>query len=317
MNLEELKQIKVLAAMDDLALGRLAGSLEKRNYTDAQRVFAEGESADSMYFIAAGRVRIEKCAHPGSVRQKTLTVLERGDYFGEMALLDQKPRSASAVVAGGATLLRLSKAAFDLLQHASTAQALGVLFAMIRTSSDRIRRLSAQLVVYDEVGKALGAESELQPLLDIILQQLSFATSADWGFVALRSQFSERLELRSVANLTLTRQQSEAIAAGQGFLGPTLEEPQEKLVDNFDEEHKLNSQRLGFETASMILSPIVLKEQILGMIVLGGQERAQFDLDGLCLTRGIARQAAHAILNARHREEDQARTLHARQYVRF
>ena len=73
-----------------------------------------------------------------------------------MALLDQKPRSASAVAAGGVTILRLSKAAFDQLQASSSVAGMSVLFAMIRTSSERIRRLSAQVVVYDEVGKAIS-----------------------------------------------------------------------------------------------------------------------------------------------------------------
>ncbi len=81
---------------------------------------------------------------------------------------------------------------------------MSVLFAMIRTSSERIRRLSAQLVVYDEVGKAIGESRDLQTLLDVILQQLSSATYADWGLLLLRSQFSDRLELRGQANLTLT-----------------------------------------------------------------------------------------------------------------
>ena len=69
---------------------------------------------------------------------------------------------------------------------------------LTRTSSERIRRLSAQLVVYDEVGKAIGESRDLQTLLDVILQQLSSATRADWGLFLLRSQFSERLELRGL-----------------------------------------------------------------------------------------------------------------------
>ena len=75
--------------------------------------------------------------------------------------------------------------------------------------------------------------------------------------------------------------------------------------------------RLGFETASLLLSPITVEGQFLGLIVLGGNERDQFDLNALNLARGVARQAAQAILNARHREEEQARSRHSRQFVRF
>lgn len=318
MNPEELKHIAVLQAMDSDALTRLAAALEETSYADGQAVFAEGDPGDSMYFIAQGCIRIEKRAQATGAAHKTLAVLEAGDYFGEMALLDQKPRSASAVAAGGARILRLSKAAFDEMQSKSSVAGMSVLFAMIRTSSERIRRLSAQLVVYDEVGKAIGESRDLQTLLDVILQQLSTATLADWGLLLLRSQFSDRLELRGQANLTLTSTQHEAILNAQGFLGPVFQNPADRLVASFDDEEPFKScARLGFETASLLLSPITVEGQILGLIVLGGKERGQFDLNGLNLARGVARQAGQAILNARHREEEQARSRHSRQFVRF
>ncbi len=318
MNPEELKHIAVLQAMDTEALARLAAILEEKDFADDQTVFAEGDPGDSMYFIMNGRVRIEKRAQAASALHKTLAVLEAGDYFGEMALFDQKPRSASAVATGGARIVRLSKAAFDEIQQKSSLAAMNVLFAMIRTSSERIRRLSAQVVVYDEVGKAIGEARDLQTLLAVILQQLLSATYADWGLLVLRSQFSDRLELRGQANLSLTSTQREAVSNGQGFLGPILQNPQDQLVASFPEEEAFKScARLGFETASLLVSPITLESQLLGLILLGGQERKQFDLNALNLARGVARQAAQAILNARHREEQQARSRHSRQFVRF
>jgi CRP/FNR family cyclic AMP-dependent transcriptional regulator len=318
MNPEELKDIAVLQTMDSDARGRLAAALEDKRYAKDQTVFAEGDPGDSMYFILEGCIRIEKHAQAGGAASKTLAVLEPGDYFGEMALLDQKPRSASAVAMGGARILCLSKAAFDQMQGKSGVAGMSVLFAMIRTSSERIRRLSAQLVVYDEVGKAIGEAPDLQTLLDVILQQLSSATNADWGQLLLRAQFSDRLELRSQANLSLTPTQREALSNGQGFLGPILQDPQDHLVASFDEQEPFKScARLGFETASLLLSPITVQGQLLGLIVLGGNDRDQFDLNALNLVRGIARQTAQAILNARHREEEQARSRHSRQFVRF
>ncbi len=318
MNPEELKHIAVLQAMNSDALARLAAALQEKEYSDGQAIFAEGDPGDSMYFIVKGCVRIEKRAQATGAVQKTLAVLEAGDYFGEMALLDQKPRSASAVAAGGARILRLSKAAFDALQGQSSVAGMSVLFAMIRTSGERIRRLSTQLVVYDEVGKAIGESHDLQTLLDVILQQLATATLADWGLLLLRSEFSDRLELRGQISLTLTSTQREAVAIAQGFLGPVLQNPQDQLVASFDELEPFKScARLGFETASLLLSPITVEGRLLGLIVLGGNERGQFDPNGLNLARGVARQAAQAILNARHREEEQARSRHSRQFVRF
>jgi len=318
MNPEELKGIAVLESMDDDALKRLAPALEEKIYTDGQAIFAEGDPGDSMYFIVNGCVRIEKRAQASSAPPKTLAVLEAGDYLGEMALLDQKPRSASAVAAGDAKILRLSKVSFDQIQRDSSAAGMKVLFAMIRTSGERIRRLSTHVVVYDEVGRAIGEALDLQALLDVILQQLSAATYADWGILVLRSQFSDRLELRSLVHLSPTAAQREAINNAQGFLAPILQDARDQLVACFNEQEPFKSSvRFGFETPSLLVSPIALEGQLLGLILLGGREREQFDLNALNLARGVARQAAQAILNARHREEQEARSRHSRQFVRF
>jgi CRP-like cAMP-binding protein len=317
MNFEVLKQVAVLQAMDNDALARLGQVLEDRQYADGQPVFAEGDAGDSMYFILQGCVRIEKRSDTTRVN-KILTVLEPGDYFGEMALLDQKPRSASAVAMGVSRILRLSKAAFDRMQSQGGTAGLGILFAMIRTSSDRIRRLSTQLVVYDEVGKTIGEARELQTLLDIILHQLMSATLADWGLFLLRSQFSESLELRAQVNLNLTPTQLDAVARADGCLGRVAQDLQDYLVADFETAPDFKGcARLGFETASLLLSPVTVEGRLLGLIVFGGNQRDQFDLNALNLTRGVARQAAQAILNARHREEEQARSRHSRQFVRF
>lgn len=318
MKPQELKQIQVLAAVDDDALARLAAVLEEKHCADGQIVFAEGDAGDGMYFIVEGCVRIEKRARATGAVQKALAVLEAGDYFGEMALLDRKPRSASAVAAGRVRLLRLSKKAFDHLQAGGSAAGMCVLFAMIRTSGERIRRLSAHVVVFDEVGKAIGESRDLQTLLDVILQQLANAAGADWGLLLLRPQFSDNLEIRGQLNVTLTAAQVAAINAGKGFLSLVLENPSDLLVMNFLEQEPFCScARIGFESASLLLSPIILEDRLLGLILLGGNAPGQFDLNALNLALGVARQAAQAILNARHREEEQARSRHSRQFVRF
>jgi CRP-like cAMP-binding protein len=318
MNLDDLKHIADLKSVEADALARLAAALEKKEFLDGQAVFSEGDLSDAMYFIQKGAIRIEKSTQAAESPRKTLAVLEAGDYFGEMALFEQKPRSATAVAAGSATILCLSRPAFDELHKNSSAAGFNLLFAMIRTSSDRIRRLSSEVVVYDEIGKAIGQTQDLQALCDVILQQLSSAILADWGLLLICSQFSDRLDICAQTGLSLTPEQREAISNGGGFLGLVRSDPRDRGVDNVDDEELFKSRaRLGFETPSLLLAMITVGERFLGMIVLGGRERTQFDANNLNLAVGVARQAAQAILNARHREEDQARSRHSRQFVRF
>ncbi len=318
MNSEQLTGIGVLQGIGEEALSRLAAALEEKEFRDGEAVFVEGDAGDCMYFILSGAVRIEVATESGGSHRKTLAVLEAGDYFGEMSLFDQKPRSASAVASNTTRTLRLSKAAFDQLHQSGSQAGMSVLFAMIRTSSERIRRLSSHLVVYDEIGKAIGESKGLEELLAVVLKQLSGAILADWGLLVLQSQFSRRLEVRAVSHLQLSPPQQEDIGDGNGFLGVAMKDTQGRITANFPQDATLAScPRLGFETASLLWVPISVGQETLGLIVLGGKGVEQFDLNAMNLVRGVAAQTAQAILNARHREEEQARSRHARRFVHF
>jgi signal transduction protein with GAF and PtsI domain len=152
----------------------------------------------------------------------------------------------------------------------------------------------------------------------VVLNQICQATLADWGLLVLRSQFSNELELRSVRGLVLSAPQKEMITSGKGFLELLLQNPRDLVAKRFDEEEPFKScPRMGFELPSLLLSPILVEQRLLGIIALGDHAIGQFDLNDVHLVRGVARQAGQAILNALHREEETARSRHSRQFVRF
>jgi CRP-like cAMP-binding protein len=97
-------------------------------------IFHEGDEGAEMYVITQGRVEIRKATGPSSA--KTLTTLQTGDLFGEMALIDRKPRSATAVAVEPTKVLVLNDTLFDrmLVSNPDFAR------RMIRILSDRIRR---------------------------------------------------------------------------------------------------------------------------------------------------------------------------------
>jgi GAF domain-containing protein len=67
----------------------------------------------------------------------------------------------------------------------------------------------------------------------------------------------------------------------------------------------------------MLLVPILVGPELLGVIFLGHQTAGHFDLNHLNLAKGVARQTAQAILNARHKEEEESRSRLERKFVRF
>ncbi|HPJ13592.1 MAG TPA: cyclic nucleotide-binding domain-containing protein, partial [Spirochaetota bacterium] len=82
------------------------------DYAPGEIIFCEYEPGNEFYFVKKGRVSIVKIINN---REKTLDVLEEGDVFGEMAILEAEPRSASAVAMGPETvsLLKFHRDNFD------------------------------------------------------------------------------------------------------------------------------------------------------------------------------------------------------------
>ena len=99
---------------EDLLLSDLAGRVEIVSVGDGQVVFRRGDTADAFYVVRSGTIRIEdEDEEQGDTT--VLTVLGRGDAFGELGLLGSAPRSATARADGSTTLFRVDKASFDRL----------------------------------------------------------------------------------------------------------------------------------------------------------------------------------------------------------
>jgi CRP-like cAMP-binding protein len=80
-----------------------------REYAGDRMIFSEGEPGDELYIIQKGSVKITKIAEG---KEMLLAVLKPGDIFGEMALLESKPRTACAITFGDCTLLAVSRVNF-------------------------------------------------------------------------------------------------------------------------------------------------------------------------------------------------------------
>jgi CRP-like cAMP-binding protein len=107
-------------------------------------IFREGEPGDRMYVVLEGRVMISKYI-PGA-GEEALAFLERGDYFGEMALIDKQPRSADASAhSGGAVVLAIPADVLEGIldiQKMSSLRLLKILCALV---ARRLRELDDKL----------------------------------------------------------------------------------------------------------------------------------------------------------------------------
>src|SRR5262245_38390905 len=96
MNVETLRHVPLFESLDRKSADELCELLESLDSKAGAVLFRAGDKGDAMYLIEQGTVRISVQAKEG--HEVTLTELHRGDFFGEMALIDGKPRSADARV---------------------------------------------------------------------------------------------------------------------------------------------------------------------------------------------------------------------------
>ncbi len=80
-----------------------------RSFKDNTMIFCENEPGNELYIIQSGKVKITKIVD----EEVLLAVLKQGDIFGEMSLLDNRPRSASAITFGDVTILAINKSNFE------------------------------------------------------------------------------------------------------------------------------------------------------------------------------------------------------------
>ena len=110
MTLDAIRSVPLFASLDDHAAGELRALLRTLEAEAETTLFRAGDEGDAMYLIESGRVRI--AVTDEDQRQIVLAELARGDFFGEMAIIDGKQRSADATVIEPSKLAVLSRESF-------------------------------------------------------------------------------------------------------------------------------------------------------------------------------------------------------------
>lgn len=108
-----IDEVPLLSALNEYERMALADTLVTQNFQKGERIIAQGDEADGMYFIEQGTVKITVKDAEG--KETEVKRIEAGEYFGELALLTRKPRAASAYAAGAVRLAFLDLEAFERL----------------------------------------------------------------------------------------------------------------------------------------------------------------------------------------------------------
>jgi len=161
-----------------------------RVYQPGEIIFQEGELGETMFIIQEGEVRIHKRVRD---RETTLATLKAGDFFGEMAIIDMEPRSASATAVAPSKIIVLSKDIFESQIKTNPK----IIMSILRKMSERLRAADRQiktLLMRDNSSRVTGT---------LLLLISKHGTPSERGIVMDRKATTE--ELVSMTGLPLEK----------------------------------------------------------------------------------------------------------------
>ena len=135
-----LAACRLFGGLDDRTVDLLSAALRSRRYRRDEVIFHADDPGDSLFIVASGSVKIMLSADDGT-EPAILTTVGPGGFFGELALLDGAPRSATAVALDAVETLVLRREAFDRLVDSER----GLRRALLHSLAGEIRRLTAQV----------------------------------------------------------------------------------------------------------------------------------------------------------------------------
>ncbi len=156
-----LDKVDIFRELSLEELGQIAAIAETHQFEPGETLFRPGDPGDNAYIIVSGRIELFLEDERG--RRQSLTCLDPGTCFGEMALMDGEPRSAGAAVQEKALLMLLGREDFLRVMNRYPSIAQGIIAQLSR----RLRRTNRQLNSFQSAAEEFRTlYGKIQPLLE-------------------------------------------------------------------------------------------------------------------------------------------------------
>jgi len=152
-----LRRIKMLADVEERLLASLLPYLEVVRVAPFGTVVSRGDHGDALFMVLEGEVRARVMIDG---RETTLTTMAVGECFGELAVVDQGPRSADVIANQPSVLIKVTEAALRRMFAEAPALAAPFMLALTRVIAQRVRFLTKRYEDSIHFSRAAGAAPE-------------------------------------------------------------------------------------------------------------------------------------------------------------
>ncbi|MCX7762030.1 MAG: cyclic nucleotide-binding domain-containing protein [Candidatus Kryptonium sp.] len=313
--IESLKKNKLFGSVGEELINEIAQNSFIENYKPGDIILREGESGDKVCLIAEGKVKVVKLADS---KGKILMELEDGDFFGEMSLIDLRPRSASVVALTDCKIISIPANEFEKLIHLHPQ----ILINISRTLSERLRKSNEKILKdfleYEkemteqvnklnyliEITKRVNSTIDLDKLLKIILEIALEITNADRGTVYLVDELTGEIWSKVLQGNEITEIR---LPIGKGIAGYVAKTGETINLEDAYKDPRFNPEidiKTGYRTKTMLCQPIKDKnEKIVGVFQLINKKDGVFTKKDEEMLNALSIHASIAIQNAKMAQE--------------
>jgi CRP/FNR family cyclic AMP-dependent transcriptional regulator len=155
-----LKSVPMFGSFPEAQLRALVTMVTRRSAPRGSAIMRAGDPTDSLYIVISGRLKVMMGEADG--KEVILSIIGPGEFFGEMGLIDDSPRSASVIAIEPCELLSVTKRAFKKCLVENVALAMAVMRVLVRRLREADRKIGslAMLDVYGRVARLLLDMSE-------------------------------------------------------------------------------------------------------------------------------------------------------------
>jgi len=158
-----IRNVPLFSLLHDTQLILLTQVLLRKPYPKNSTVVAAGDPADALYIVISGRLKVIMRDKEG--KEVILAILSQGDFFGEMGLIDQAPRSATVVAIDSCELLTMTRADFTKCLQKNFDLTMNVILGLVKRLRDADRKIGS-LALMDVCGRVARLLMEMAETVD-------------------------------------------------------------------------------------------------------------------------------------------------------
>ena len=168
-----LRSLPMFATFSPEQMRALAAMVTRRSAPRGSAIMREGDPIDSLYIVISGRLKVMMGEADG--KETILSILGKGEFFGDMGVIDDGPRSATVVAIEPCELLAITRQAFRRCLGGNPDLAMAVMRVLVRRLREADRKIGglAMLDVYGRVARLLLDMSESVNGRRVIAKRLS------------------------------------------------------------------------------------------------------------------------------------------------